>query len=72
MRDETGLARKAIPLLLCMAIGAVAAACETKYPDRPPLREVKTKEDSLYFWCLREGILQSAPECDRYVGGRER
>ena len=47
-------------------------ACATKYPNDPPLREVETDEDRLYLGCVGGGISSAAPECQRFVSGREK
>ena len=58
--------------ILGLAMISVLSACETHYPDRPPLREVESGEDRLFLWCLSDGIYRAAPECRLYVGNRDR
>ena len=59
-------------VFFCLSLMSALAACETKYPNGPPLREVETKEDRLFLRCVGGGIYAAAPECERYVSGRER
>jgi hypothetical protein len=59
-------------VFLCLSLMLALAACETKYPNGPPLREVETDEDRLFLGCLSGGVYAAAPECQRFVSGRER
>ena len=59
-------------VLLCLLLISALAACETKYPNRPPLREIETDEDRQFLRCVGGGIYSGAPECQRFISGRDR
>lgn len=61
-----------LPLLLCLAAVSFTAACEQHHPNDPPLRDVKTEEDRLFLYCVGQGIYRAAPQCRKYVSGRDR
>lgn len=58
--------------LICLSLMIALTACERKYPNGPPLREVETEEDKLFMLCLGGGIYTADPQCRRFVSGREK
>ncbi len=59
-------------VFLCISLMLALAACETNYPNTPPLREVETDEDRRFLGCLGGGLYEAAPECQQFVSGREK
>ena len=59
-------------VVLYLSLMLILSACTTKYPNGPPLREVETDEDRLYLGCVGGGISRAAPECQRFISGREK
>ena len=59
-------------VFFCLSLVLILPACATKYPNGPPLREVETDEDRLYLGCVVGGISRAAPECQRFISGREK
>jgi hypothetical protein len=59
-------------VFLSLALVSVLAACVTKYPNGPPLREVETDEDRQFLSCVSGGIYTGELGCDRYISGRDR
>ena len=52
--------------LFLVALTLALAACETRYPDRAPLRELDDAEDALYFRCLRFDPFFASDTCRRF------
>jgi hypothetical protein len=72
LMSTNGMCRRTLPYLLCLAVGTTVAACETKYPNGPPLREVETEDDRRFVRCVSRGIYRATPGCESFVGGQDR
>ncbi len=54
------------PATLILSTLMLLAACETSYPNGPPLRGVETEEDREFIGCLARDPLLAGPECHRF------
>jgi len=50
-------------VLLALSLLGFLAGCETRYPNGPPLREVRTEEERQFVHCIGRDPLLVTPQC---------